>query len=141
MQLYISIPVKPLNLNHCYTISSIGGKVRRFPSKEYKQYESIVNLELRKYKAEINKFNKNYNEDEHYIIAEYNFYYPIITKKGNISKRSTDLSNSIKALEDIIFKSFVIDDSQVCELYVRKVHSENIRVEINFKIRNKKFIS
>lgn len=140
MQININLPIKPLNLNNCYTISTIGNSVRRFPSREYKQYESLVNQELRKFKSEINKFNKAYDENEHYLIAEYNFFYPILTKKYNISKRSTDLSNSIKALEDILFKNFVMDDSQVCELYVRKIHSENIRAEISFKIRNKKFI-
>lgn len=135
MNLSLILPIKPLNLNHCYTISSLGGKVRRFPSKEYKQYESLINDELRKYKSEINKFNKYYDETKHYLIAEYNFYYPILTKKKTISKRSIDLSNSIKALEDIIFKNFLIDDSQVCTLIVTKNHHDNVFADITYKIK------
>jgi len=135
--------IKPLNLNHCYTISSIGGKVRRFPSKEYKQYESLVNLKLRSYRKTINDLIKAFDEEKHYLVAEYVFYYPILTKKDNrVSKRSIDLSNSIKALEDIIFKNFGhIDDSAVCSLNVHKIHSENIRVEITFNIKDIRFIA
>lgn len=141
MQISLHLPnTKPLNLNHCYTISTIGGKVRRFPSPEYKKYESLVNLELRKYKSEINKFNNYYDENKHYIVAEYRFYYPIITKKETLSKRSTDLSNAIKALEDIIFKSLIADDSQIAELNVTKIHSENVRAEITFTIKDLKHI-
>ena len=133
--------IKPLNLNHCYTISSLGGKIRRFPSAAYKKYESQVNLLLRQYKNEINKFNKYFNPELHYIVADYNFYYPILTKKDNrVSQKSTDLSNSIKALEDIIFKSFVADDSAVCSLNVNKIHSDDIRAEITFYIRDIKHI-
>lgn len=134
--------IKPLNLNHCYTISSIGGKIRRFPSSNYKKYESQVNLLLRQYKNEINKFNNYYNPDLHYLVADYNFFYPILTKKEKkISQKSTDLSNSIKALEDIIFKSFTADDSAVCSLNINKIHSENIRAEITFYIKDIKFIN
>lgn len=130
-----------MSLNHCYVFSTIGKIVRRFPSKKYKQYESEVNNLLRAYKKEITKLNNYFDEEKHYLVCNYQFYYPILTKKEKkVSKKSIDLSNAIKALEDIVFKNLVIDDSAVCSLYVDKIHSENIRCDINIKVKDIKFI-
>lgn len=127
--------IKPINLNNCYTISSIGGKIRRFPSKEYKQFESSVNIQLRKYKNEINKFNKEFNQEKHYLVCEYKFYMPVMTKDNRVSQRSGDCSNLVKAIEDIIFKNLLCDDSHITELLISKIHSNEIRTEMNLFIK------
>jgi Holliday junction resolvase RusA-like endonuclease len=138
MNLFFELPdIKPMTLNHAYTISARPGMgVRRFPSKEYKQLESKINLLIRKYKNDIAKFNKKYIPEKHYLCAEYRFYMPILTKKeGKVSQRSVDLSNSVKVIEDIIFKSLNADDCAVINLNVIKVHSEDIRTEISLQIK------
>ena len=128
--------IKPINLNNCYTISSIGGKIRRFPSKEYKQLESKVNLILRKYKNEINKFNNEFDANKHYLTASYTFYMPVLTKDKRISQRSGDCSNLVKAIEDIIFKNLTPDDSHITSMLVEKIESKEIRTEISYTIKH-----
>ena len=133
--------LKPISLNNCYTMTMKNGKPRRFPSAQYKKFESLVNLELRKFKRDLSKFNLFFDLEKNYIIAEYRFYMPIIKKAGGMNQKSGDLSNLVKALEDILFKSLFADDSHVASLSVYKIHSETTRTEISFKVGDIKNIS
>lgn len=132
--------IKPLPLNMIYSTNFKTG--RRFKSQKYVIYESKINRKLRDFKAQINKFNKYFDESLHYITANYNFYYPILTKKDKrIGKTSTDISNMIKPVEDIIFKHFIADDSSIVSVCASKVHSENLRMEISYTIKQLNQIS
>jgi len=131
--------LKPIPLNQVYATDF--RTKRRFKSKKYKQFESAVNKELRAFRVEINKFNKAYNEEKHYITADYRFYFPLITKKeGRISKTSGDVSNLIKSLEDIVFKSLMADDSGVIQVIATKINSEDVRIEIELAIKDIKHV-
>jgi Holliday junction resolvase RusA-like endonuclease len=133
------LEIKPIPLNQVYATDF--RTKRRFKSKKYNQFESKVNNALREFKNEINRFNKFYNEEKHYITANYRFYFPILTKKEHrVSKTSGDVSNLIKALEDIVFKSLIADDSAVLSVSADKIHSENIRIEIELNIKQIKYV-
>lgn len=128
--------VKPISLNNNQKFTSKKGGYK-YKTDNAKQFESFVNLELRKFKNGISRFNKKYDEQLHYVVAEYRFFMPIMTVKDKrVSKTSGDLSNLVKALEDIIFKQLNADDSCVTALTVYKIESKEIRTEIEYHIRD-----
>lgn len=135
MKLEITLSgINPLPLNMIYSTSFKTG--RRFKSQKYVIYERSINKELLKYKEEINNFNNFFSSDEHYIVADYLFYYPILTKKDKrISKNSGDISNLIKACEDVIFKHLNADDSSVVSINATKIESEHIRMVITYSVK------
>ena len=126
--------IKPISLNHAYISTAKFNRVIRFPSKEYKQLESKINLILREYKNDINKLNQYFDPKKHCIHCSYRFYMPILKKDGTISMKSLDLSNCIKVIEDIIFKQFQFDDSQISFLSCEKIHSDVIRTVLDLRI-------
>jgi len=133
------INIEPLPLNQVFATDFRTKK--RFKSKKYAQFISNVNGQLRNFKSQINKFNKKYSIDEHYIVTNYKFYYPILLKSGRkISKTSKDASNLIKTIEDVIFKQLTADDSQVISVSAIKIHSENIRIYAEIELKNIKHI-
>lgn len=132
--------ITALPLNMIYSTNIKTG--RRFKSKKYAQFQSEIKRQLRTYKADLNRFNKAFCEDEHYITAEFRFYKPIMTKKNKrISKTSGDTSNMIKTIEDLIFKELHADDSFVINLTAMKIHSEHPRIEVNLYLKNLNQIS
>tara|TARA_R110000868_G_C10972548_1_gene770404 strand:+ start:873 stop:1301 length:429 start_codon:yes stop_codon:yes gene_type:complete len=131
---------KPLSLNKGYTINAKNNQVRRFPSKEYKQLESVVCMYLAQQKNEIKKFNNYFDESKHYIIEELRFYFPVMKKDNTINKTSGDVFNLPKIVEDILFKKLNADDSQVMSGYVHKIHSKEIRIEIDLTIKELKHV-
>ena len=142
MKLEIILPnIEPISLNNSQKISTIGKFAKKYKTADTKVFESIVNNLLRKYRVDINKFNNYYEEKKHYLVASYRFFKPIFIKDGSrISKTSGDNSNTIKNLEDIIFKQLIADDSQVVDLNVTKVHSKDIRTEITITIKELRHI-
>ena len=140
MKLNISLlNIEPLPLNQVYATDF--KTKRRFKSKKYTQFTSAVNGQLRNYKSQINKFNNKYSELDHYLVATYRFYYPILVKSGNrISKTSKDTSNLVKTIEDVLFKQLIPDDSQVININSTKIHSQDIRIEIEIELKNLRHI-
>ena len=133
--------IKPISLNHSTKITTRGKFASKYKTDSYKQLESAINLQMRKYKNELNKFNNKYSETKHYLVAEYRYYYPILIKAGNrISKKSGDTSNNIKVIEDCVFKHLMADDSQVISLQATKIHSNDIRTEITLELKDLKYI-
>jgi Holliday junction resolvase RusA-like endonuclease len=105
------------------------------------QFTSDVNSQLRNFKTQINKFNNKYSIDEHYINATYRFYYPILLKAGDkIAKTSKDTSNCVKTIEDVLFAQLIADDSQVININATKIHSKDIRIEIELELKPLKHI-
>lgn len=78
----------------------------------------------------------NFNPLIHHLAVSYNFHIPsdkYFTKDGKISRRSMDLTNIEKPLQDILFcgrfyergvKNFDIDDQYITTLTSRKMASE-----------------
>lgn len=128
--------VKPINLNNSQKITTIGKFARKYKTDESKIFESNINNQLRKFKNDINKFNKQYDKANHYINADYRFYMPILLKdKSRVSKRSGDLSNCVKNLEDIIFKQLHADDGEVVNLNITKIESNTLRIEVDLELK------
>lgn len=141
MKIEISLPgIKPITLNHAHKITTRGKFPSKYKTKEYKQLESQVNSLLIKNKNLFTKFNKVYDETKHYITCDYKFYYPILTKKKTISKKSNDVTNCVKAIEDIVFKHLVCDDSQVISASETKIHSDQVRTDIIINLHDLKMI-
>jgi len=129
--------IKPINLNNSQKITTIGKFARKYKTDESKVFESNINNQLRKFKNEINKFNKYYDKSNCYINADYRFYMPILLKdKSRVSKRSGDLSNLVKNLEDTIFKHLHADDGEVVNLNVTKIESKAIRIEVDLELKS-----
>ena len=89
---------------------------------------------MRLYKSECNKLNKYFDEKLHCLHVDYRFYYPILTKKGVISKTSKDVDNCIKTTQDSLFKSFLFDDAFITKVSAEKIHSDKPLIEIDVTI-------
>lgn len=115
MVLSFSIPYKPLTTNHIYGQRKFGG---RFLKPEVVKFKKEVEIILK-------DKSLNYDEKTEYIEIEYYFYLSnFYTKKGLINKKSGDIDNFKKALQDSIFKSLGIDDSAICNDVTKKRFSE-----------------
>jgi len=129
--------VTPVSLNQSAKITTMGKFARKYKTDKTKQFESNISSQLRKFKNDINKFNKTYDKDNFYIISDYRFFMPVLVKDGSrISKRSGDLSNLVKVLEDQIFKQLHADDSEVASLNIIKVESGHPRIEVDLELRD-----
>lgn len=138
MRLLIRVEgIKALSLNNVFATLRNG---RRIKTAKYKEFESLVNNQLRKYRNQINKFNNYYKKEDHCLVAKYRFYHPIKTKKNLISEKSGDVTNLFKTIEDIIFKQLIPDDSQVVAVYGSKIESDKPRIEVEITIKPLKFI-
>lgn len=130
--------LEPITLNNQARFA----KGRVYKTKKTQQFISQVNLMMRQYKNDLNKFNKYYDENKHFLICDYYFYKPIMHKKDKrVSKNSGDLSNLVKALEDAIFKHLHADDSAVCVLNVHKIDSQKVYTKVNIQVRDLSYIN
>jgi Holliday junction resolvase RusA-like endonuclease len=127
--------LEPISLNNCQKIVAKGKFPRKYKTKEYVEFESKINSQIQNYKAALRKFNSHYDENMHYLVADFYFYYPVMTKKGSIGKTSKDVDNIIKPVNDVIFKYLSTDDSQVMSVSATKIHSENIKIEVTFQTK------
>lgn len=139
MQIFLSFKnVSPLPLNQVYA-TDFKSK-RRFKSKSYNEYTRIINSQLSQYTNQLQAFNKYFDEEKHYIVADYIFYKTVLTKSNRINKKSGDTSNLIKPIEDIVFKQLNADDSHIVDIRAAKIHSDNPRIDIRYTIKELKHI-
>lgn len=128
--------IEPITLNNATKYRTQGRYVKSYKSDSYKALEAEIDAIMSQIPELLKEFNDFYKLDEHYLACQYRFYYPIFTKKGTISKTSKDASNIVKPIEDCIFKWLDIDDSQVIDLNVTKIHSENIKICTDLQIKS-----
>ena len=133
MYIYLK-DIEPITLNHSHKITTSGKFATMYKTTDYKQFESAVELQLRKCKAEFNKLNNKLDENKTCLKIDYKFYFPYMTKTRTIRKKYKDIDNLIKPLQDQLFKHISLDDSYVTELSASKIHSLNTYIEINVKI-------
>jgi len=140
----ITLKMKPVTLNHTERSAIIRGKHMRFPSKKYKVFKGECDAVLRAYSNDFKRMAYAFDPRGHFFIINYVFYTPeLIAKsgknKGKISRRSMDLSNLEKPLEDQIFKQFQrynseIDDCQTCSVTKRKVFGSEFKIDIEISL-------
>lgn len=108
MILYLVLPRKPLTTNHIYGQKRGGGK--------------FIKTEGRKFILEIEMLLRGktfpYKEDEHYIEIKWhfllsNFYKK--QKKKSINKKSGDMDNFKKLIQDAIARKLGFDDAVICD--------------------------
>ena len=123
--------VRPLTLNHCY---GTGYKGRKYRKPEYLGLQSEVDHQILDRHSKLVE-ELNLRCDEHTVLkVEYNFHYSILTKKKCVSKKSLDLDNIVKPINDIIFSHLKIDDSKTCELLVKKIESKKEFIECTITV-------
>lgn len=135
MKIKISLTgLTPITLNHSHKITTRGKYTTKYKTKEYTQFESLFASKSRLYKAEFSKLNKHFDEKIHCLHVEYRFYFPILTKKGIISKTSKDVDNCIKTTQDCLFKNFLFDDAFITKVSAEKIHADKPEIEITVNI-------
>lgn len=126
--------LEPITLNHSHKITTRGRYTTKYKTKEYQQFESIFASKSRLLKNEFKKINNYFDETIHCIEVIYEFYYPILTKKGVISKTSKDCDNLIKTTQDCLFKNFIFDDCFVTSVTSKKIHADTPRIDITVNV-------
>jgi len=108
----IKLPVKALSVNQIY-----GGRKRR--SYQYKNYRRLVLNLLKEYDKKIYNLDGNLN----------------MTMDVGFSSPLSDLSNAIKAIEDIVAEYFSFNDRMIVEIHMRKflVHKGDEFIQIDLK--------
>lgn len=112
-------------------------------SKPYKEFQgNFFDCLTSENKSDMKKFSKAFNPKTEFIIISYVFHMPdLIVKsgenKGKVSKKSKDLSNIEKPIEDQIFKILQIDNNQIDDCMVltvnkRKVFGPKHRIDVEF---------
>lgn len=108
----ITIPGKPPTLNNAYSSARHG---RRFLVKSARDYKKMVSLIVRGKKLV-------FDESDEFISVEIYFYLKdLITKKGRISKTSSDWDGLCKIIQDAVFDELGVDDSLICHAIVKKL--------------------
>ena len=128
-----SIKAKPFSVNKAYY------KNRQL-TQEARTWREDFLLQLQTPEAlqQIQSLKQAWNSQKHALSVSYDFFYPynlLLTKKGEVSKRSMDLTNIEKLVQDnlfehryngreidgIIIENFDIDDKFIVSLQSRKL--------------------
>lgn len=103
------------------------GRIRKYPVKSFRDWESVVRRSLKKQRIENCKWYG----------AEFRFYLSVYCKNGEV--RKMDTSNLIKYAEDAVMKYVecrgengyeCIDDSRIVEITAEKIDSVEEKTEI-----------
>lgn len=126
MKLALTINTFPMSLNNFQKSTRSG---RRYTTALAREWQDFIYAELTRQNQKINDFRKKIDKETRFS-CRYSFYLGnFLTKKSTLNRKSIDLSNSIKHLEDIIFAAIGADDSMVIELFVtKKQANENFMI-------------
>ena len=130
MKISFTVTCPPYSINKAYYRN-------RQLTKECRQWRENFLLQLQNPKIQklMAKIRKQFDSQKHSLSVCYHFYYPksiLLTKSGTISKRSMDLTNIEKLVQDNIFEERyngrVIHDTTITNLniddkYITKLHS------------------
>jgi hypothetical protein len=85
-----------------------------------REFEKDLSKRLEEYTEHFAKFREEFSSRKNYLEVTYTLYCPkseFFTKDGDISSRCPD-ADSIKVLQDTLFKSIGVDDKYIKNLYV-----------------------
>ncbi len=128
--------VKPITINHYHKITTRGKFASKYKAADAVAFERDIEMELVKYLREIKLFNDNYDSKRHYLVADYRFYIPFMTKQNKIAKRKHDVDNFIKTAQDNIFNYMKADDSEIISLTATKIHSIECKICVTFQVKS-----
>lgn len=139
MNLEFDIQLKPIGLNNSYFLSSRGKNkpVMRIKTDATRLFERKFDARMNQYQKELDEFNSFYNDHSHYIVVDYLFYIPVLTKDGKkINQRSGDVDGLIKVAQDCLFKRLKCDDSAIVYLTACKIHATDPVIKIKLSLRD-----
>ena len=132
-----SIKIKPFSVNKAYY------KNRQLTQEARKWREDfLLSLQRKEVLQQMQQLKQLWSPSKHCLSVSYDFFYPsniLYTKKGEVSKRSMDLTNVEKLVQDNLFESryngreidgviienFDIDDKFIVSLRSQKLaHSQ-----------------
>ena len=128
--------IKPISLNRCnraiYRPKKGGGFIANIKSEEYRQFESKMAKELSAQASRISRIADLFVEGENFFVNKYTFLFPkdqLITRRGTINKRCSDIDNLVKPVNDQLFKAMrlynsSIDDSAIMKMEAIKAPSD-----------------
>jgi hypothetical protein len=148
MSLSVSFTIKapPFSINKAYYRNrQLTQEARKWREQMLVQLQTPLLLTL------MQALKTEFLPSKHALSVTYDFYFPkrlLFTKKGEISKRSFDLTNIEKLLQDNLFESryngreidgvvienFDIDDKFIVDLHSRKLPHEKDHHEIRVTV-------
>jgi Holliday junction resolvase RusA-like endonuclease len=109
----IKIPVKPMSMGRAWSQTRAG---KRFLVPEAKVYKKLV--------AQYCKELKVISGHRGALTCVIEYHGQWLTKTGTISKTAGDIDNFSKLILDALCEEYDFDDSQIMELSLKKVISE-----------------
>ena len=147
MLVSFSIKAKPFSVNKAYY------KNRQL-TQEARLWRENFLLQLQKPEViqQIQSLKQQWCSTKHALSVSYDFFYPytlLLTKKGEVSKRSMDLTNIEKLVQDnlfehryngreidgVIIENFDIDDKFIVSLRSRKLAHDQEYHEIRITVQ------
>ena len=121
--------LKPISTNHAVKTMVRNGVAIKYKSKEAKEFENEFQKQWQQFKMEARTFKNSFDESKHSIKFCASIEIPNLYKKGkSINKKSVDIDNCLKYLQDCIFKNLQIDDAFITELHAYKMHGDKFRI-------------
>jgi len=117
MKLKLVIPLKPLSYNQYYRNTRSGKRVKTGAGLAYEEELEYL-LSCRE--SSLLSFGKEFDPSKSIVKLDIEIFNPYFFRKadGYLNPKSGDIDNSVKVLQDKIFKYANIDDSAVKKLTV-----------------------
>lgn len=136
--LNLTIPLKPLSVNHTSCVNR--GKIQK--TKEYNFFIKDFGTILLLKNKTIREYIINFDPRIHTLKLMCQFGIPkkkMLTTKGGISKRSSDVDNYLKSTTDALFKTLSkynrnVDDAYIVELVAKKFISDDYVINLTLEI-------
>lgn len=122
------IQIKPISYNQSHVV--VGNVLRS--SSANTRFKNEASKLITPHMGQIKKYCMDYTAEKS-IEIHYIFWVPekeLYTKQGNISKRSLDIDNCVKSVNDVLFKRMSrhnsdIDDSKITRMTLEKRKAPN----------------
>ncbi len=128
--LNLFFPIMP-NAKQSFRFTNTGMK---YQTKDVKEYSRNIKALL------INQLPKGFKPLESAVKVEYEFRFPYTCSISKTKRKDTrtlyrsknpDLDNLQKSINDAMNKAVFIDDSQIVEVYAKKVYSDSPGILVN----------
>lgn len=110
-----------------------------YKTEKQKSFESQIEMYLLEQRHKLRYFLQAFNPSEDVIQSSWYFLYDdFFTKKEkDVSSKCLDLDNSIKNIQDVIFKSMEMNDKYVVKTEMFKWLGKSDEIKCSFKLRKR----
>jgi len=144
----LELSIKPYSVNKYFYGN------RAVKRREAVQWETCMIELLRpeEYQNAFKELKEQFNPKEHCLTVEIICYYPkeiLITKKGNLSSKAFDISNTEKPIIDVIFlekyatstiNNVGIDDKYIVDMVSKKRPSNKHKIKVNIQLKSLQYL-